>query len=35
MNTHLTVKQLPESERPYEKAFEKGSKVCPMPNFWR
>ena len=24
MNTHLTVKQLPESERPYEKAFEKG-----------
>lgn len=24
MDTHLTVKELPESERPYEKAFEKG-----------
>ncbi|MDO4941858.1 MAG: DNA repair protein RadC [Lachnospiraceae bacterium] len=24
MNTHLTVKELPESERPYEKAYEKG-----------
>ena len=32
---HQTLKELPVSERPYEKCEKNGQQCCQMQNFWQ